>query len=68
MGAPDDVGPIFDTVVDRFKRVSRKRRPIKVIDQANAMVLNVVKNPESKKGDLVTVIKQLQDSGYLVQL
>jgi hypothetical protein len=68
MGAPDDVGPIFDMVVDRFKRVSRKRRPIQVIEQANAMVLNVVKNPESKKGELVTVIKQLQDSGYLVQL
>jgi hypothetical protein len=32
------------------------------------MLLNVIKNTESKKGDLVTVIKQLQDSGYLVQL
>jgi hypothetical protein len=68
MGSPDEVGPIFDKVVERFKRVSRKRRPLNVIEQANAMLLNVVKNPESKKGELVTVIKQLQDSGYLVQL
>lgn len=68
MGSPDEVGPIFDKVVERLKRVSRKRRPLQVIDQANAMLLTVVKNPESKKGELVTVIKQLQDSGYLVQL
>lgn len=68
MGSPDEVGPIFDKVVERFKRVSRKRRPLQVIEKANAMLLNVVKNPESKKGELVTVIKQLQDSGYLVQL
>jgi hypothetical protein len=68
MGSPDEVGPIFDKVVERFKRVSRKRRPLQVIEQANAMLLNVIKNTESKKGDLVTVIKQLQDSGYLVQL
>lgn len=68
MGSPDEVGPIFDKVVERFKRVSRKRRPLHVIEQANAMLLNVLKNPESKKGELVTVIKQLQDSGYLVQL
>ena len=68
MGSPDEVGPIFDKVVERFKRVSRKRRPLQVIEQANAMLLTVVKNLESKKGELVTVIKQLQDSGYLVQL
>ena len=68
MGSPDEVGPIFDKVVERFKRVSRKRRPLQVIEKANAMLLNVVKNPESKKGELVTVIKQLQDSGFLVQL
>ena len=68
MGSPDEVGPIFDKVVERFKRVSRKRMPLQVIEKANAMLLNVVKNPESKKGELVTVIKQLQDSGYLVQL
>lgn len=68
MGSPDEVGPIFDKVVERFKRVSRKRRPLQVIEQANAMLLAVVKNPESKKAELVTVIKQLQDSGYLVQL
>jgi hypothetical protein len=68
MGSPDEVGPIFDKVVERFKRVSRKKRPLHVIEKANAMLLNVLKNPESKKGELVTVIKQLQDSGYLVQL
>ena len=68
MGKPDEVGPIFDKVVERFKRISRKRRPLQVIEQANAMLLTVVKNPESKKGEFVTVIKQLQDSGYLVQL
>ena len=45
MGAPDDVGPIFDMVVERFNRVSRKRRPVQVIEQANAMLLNVAKNP-----------------------
>jgi hypothetical protein len=59
MSAPEGVGPLFERVLERFKRVTKKRGSKEVVKQANAMMLNLAKNPESKKGDLIAVIKQL---------
>jgi hypothetical protein len=31
MSNPDEIGPLFDQLLDRFKRVSRKRTPASII-------------------------------------
>ena len=68
MSSPAEVGPIVEKVVERLKRVSRKLAPAKLIGNANEMLLQVARNPEAKRDDLLVVFDQLKSFSYLAQL
>lgn len=57
MSAPDTVGPLFERVLERFKRVSRKRPPAVIIEEANTMFLKAVKKENATKSEIAAIVK-----------